>query len=206
MELSLTKLPWYGQIGAFAVLSALAVFGFYKFYVADVQTDIDARQTRLNTLRSDINKGLATAQKLPEFQAQVKELELRLEALRQVLPEQKDVADVLRRMQTLANQSNLTIRTYAPQPVAKKQLYSEVPYKLQVEGTYHNLGFFLDRISKFPRIINVSDVKITATPKQDANTTITAECVATTFVLLENPLPAAPGAPGARGAPPPATR
>ena len=33
MELSLTKLPWYGQIGAFVVVCGLAVFGFWKFYV-----------------------------------------------------------------------------------------------------------------------------------------------------------------------------
>ena len=33
MELSLTKLPWYGQIGAFVVVCAGAVFGFWNFYV-----------------------------------------------------------------------------------------------------------------------------------------------------------------------------
>jgi hypothetical protein len=64
MELSLSKLPWYGQIGAFVLVSAGAVFGFWNFYVAELNADIAMRQTRLNALRADIAKGVATARQL----------------------------------------------------------------------------------------------------------------------------------------------
>lgn len=185
MELSLTKLPWYGQIGAFVVVSTLAVFGFWKFYVTEVQADIEARQTRLTALKADIAKGVATARRLPEFQAQVTELEHRLETLKQVLPEEKDVADILRRVQGLATQSSLTIMRFTPQEAHQQSLYAELPFKLQAEGTYHNLGFFFDRISKFPRIINIGDLTIKARATQEADATIVAELVATTFVLQE---------------------
>src|SRR5262245_16433585 len=148
MDISLSKLPWYGQIGAFVVVSGLAVFGFWKFYVSELQADVEARQTRLTALRADIAKGIATARRLPEFQAQVGDLERRLESLRAVLPEEKDVADILRRVQGLATQSNLTIQRFTPQDPKQQALYAELPYKLQAEGTYHNLGFFFDRISK----------------------------------------------------------
>ena len=75
MDISLTKFPWYAQIGAFVVVSGLAVFGFWKFYVAEMQADIDARQTRLSALKMDIAKGVATARRLPQFQSEVAELE-----------------------------------------------------------------------------------------------------------------------------------
>ena len=75
------------------------------------------REARLQQLRTDITRGLNTAKRLPEFQSQVDELERRLEALKSVLPEQKDYADILRRVQTLATQSNLTIRGFQPKPV-----------------------------------------------------------------------------------------
>jgi Tfp pilus assembly protein PilO len=114
MDLSLTKLPWYGQIGAFVLVCAGAVFGFWNFYVSEVATDIAMRQTHLRALRADINNGVATARRLPEFQAQVTDLERRLESLRAVLPELKDVADTLRRLQGLATQSNLTILRFTP--------------------------------------------------------------------------------------------
>ena len=197
MELSLSKFPWYGQIGAFVVVCALAVFGFWKFYVSDMQADIEARQTRLTALRADISKGVATARRLPQFQADVTQLEQRLESLRAVLPEEKDVADILRRVQGLATQSSLNIQRFTPQPPQQETLYAALPYKLKAEGTYHNLGLFFDRISKFPRIINVSDITIKAKSTPEANATIDAECTATTFVLQENKAPA--GGRGGRG-------
>jgi type IV pilus assembly protein PilO len=195
MELSLSKLPWYGQIGAFVVVSGLAVFGFWKFYVAETQADIDARQTRLTALRADIAKGVATARRLPQFQSEVAELERRLENLRAVLPEQKDVADILRRVQGLATQSSLTLQRFTPQAPAQEAMYAALPFKLRAEGTYHNLGQFFDRISKFPRIINVGDMTIKARQPQEPEASIAAEFVAITFVLQESKAPA----PGGRG-------
>ena len=185
MQLSLSKLPWQAQIGAFVLVCAGAVFGFWNFYVVDVQADITMRQSRLNTLKKDVTKGVATARRLPEFQAQVDQLEERLVSLTAVLPEQKDVADILRRIQTLAQQSSLSIQRFTPQPTVQQALYAEVPFRLQAEGTYHNLGGFFDRISKFPRIINISEISIRAANDTAGGTTIVAECLATTFVLQE---------------------
>jgi type IV pilus assembly protein PilO len=195
MDISLSRLPWYAQIGAFVVVAALAVFGFWKFYVVDMQADIDIRQARLSTLRTDIARGIATARRLPEFQSQVTELEQRLEGLKAVLPEEKDVAEILRRVQGLATQSNLSIQRFTPQPPKQQAIYAELPYKLQAEGTYNDLGRFLDRISKFHRIINVSEISIKARPRAEGGATMLAECLATTFVLQEGKAPAPkPGA------------
>jgi type IV pilus assembly protein PilO len=185
MDLSLSKLPWWGQIGAFVVVCAGAAYGFWHFYVSEMSADVTLRQTRLTSLRADIKRGVATARRLPEFESQVAQLELRLENLNQILPEEKDVADILRRIQGLATQSNLSIQRFTPQAPVQQALYAEIPYRLQAEGTYHDLGLFFDRISKFPRIISVSDITIRAKVPPEPNATITAECVATTFVLQE---------------------
>ena len=109
--------------------------------------------------RSDIRKSQAIAQRLPQFRAEVADLEMRLETLKNVLPEEKDMGDLLRRLQTLAVQSNLTIRGFKPveTPVAK-QLHAEWPINLQLEGAYHNLALFFDRVAKFPRLIHISGI------------------------------------------------
>ena len=65
-------------------------------------------------------------------------------------------------------ESNLTIRGFTPQAVAKKQLHMEWPIGLKLEGRYHDLGAFLERVSKFPRIINVGDIKIKAVESRPA--------------------------------------
>ena len=194
MDVSLSKLPWHTQIAAFVLVAGAAVAGFWKFYVTDMEADIQMRQLRLTSVRADIAKGLATARRLNEFRAQVDSLEQHLDSLKAVLPEQKDVADILRRVQGLAKQSNLSIQRFTPQPPKGQALYSELPYKLQAEGTYHNLGAFLDQISRFHRIINVSDITIKAKAPQTSTATIVAECVATTFVLQEGK-PVIPPAP-----------
>ena len=185
MELSLSKLPWYAQIGAFVLVSAGAVFGFWNFYVSELNADIDLRQSRLTAMRADIAKGNATARQLPQFQQQVAELQSRLENLRQVLPDEKDVADILRRIEGLAVKSNLKIQRFQPTKVVQQKLYAEIPYRLEAEGTYHNLGAFFDQISKFPRIINVGEISIKSKTPPEQNRTIVAECTATTFVLQE---------------------
>ena len=202
MELTLTKLPWYAQIGAFVVLAITGCGIFYYYYEMPVKADMVARQTQLVSLRNDVNKGLTTAKKLPEFRSQVTDLEGRLANLKAILPEEKDAADLLNRMQTVAAQSNMTIKGFKPSPTVTKQLHAEWPITLELEGTYHNLALFFDRVGKFTRIVNISGLDVRGKDKPDAGATITATCVATTFVLLDKPAPAKPGP--ARPASPPA--
>jgi type IV pilus assembly protein PilO len=185
MDLSLNKLPWYAQFGLFAVISIVLAGVFYQFYVTPFNAEMDTRREQLAALRVDVAKGQATANQLNQFKGQVAELEARLESLKAVLPEQKDVADLLRRIQTLATQSNLAIRGFKPAPSVTKTMHAEWPIALQLDGTYHNLGMFFDRVSKFSRIINISNIAIHAKQPPAPNSTITAECVATTFVLLD---------------------
>ena len=194
INLSLNKLPWYGQVLIFAALSAAGGVGFWTYYAKPAAKSIAAREQQLVTLRAEIDRGRATAKRLPDFRRQVVELESQLGTLRAVLPSDRDVADLLRRVQAMATESNLTIRGFTPQAVANKQLHAEWPFGLQLEGTYHNFGTFLERVSKFPRIINVSNIKVQAREAQTAAATVSIDATAMTFVLLENA--AAPPAAG----------
>ena len=176
---------------------ALGITGiglFIYYYEMPMRTDINGRATQLVGLRADIAKGLNTAKKLPEFRAQVTELEARLSNLRAVLPEEKDVADLLRRLQTEAVRSNIEIKTVKPEATVTKQLHAEWPISLQLDGTYHNLALFFDRVGKFTRIVNITSVEIKGKDKPTPTSTIGAACVATTFVLLDKPVAAKVGA------------
>jgi Tfp pilus assembly protein PilO len=167
-EFGLNKLTWKAQVGLFLVVAVAAAGGFYWYYVQDVQAS------------------LATEQ--------VGELQARLNFLRAVLPEEKDVSDLLRRLQTIATESNLQIKGFKPAAIVTKQTHAEWPITLELDGTYHNLGLFFDRVSKFPRIINVSGVTIKGKDKPQPGSTISAACVATTYVLIEGPAKPAAGA------------
>jgi len=185
MALSLSKLPWYAQLGVFAAMSVVGLGVFYYYYEMPMHAEIAKQDKQLKSLQADLDKARATAKKLPQFKADVSNLEHRLETLRSVLPEEKDAADLLRRLQTVAMQSNLTIMAFKPSPVVTKQVHAEWPITLELEGNYHNLAAFFDRLGKFTRIVNVSALEVKGKDKAQPNLTISAKCVATTFVLLD---------------------
>ena len=195
-DLSITKLPWKTQLGLFVVLALAAVGAFYYFYEMPQREAIAALELERASIRTRINKGVATARQLPEFRKEVDQLQARLESLKPILPDEKDAGDLLRRINALAAQSSLTVRGFKPQPITTKAMHAEWPITLELEGTYHNLGLFLDRVSKFPRLVNVSKLEIRGRERPDSNTSIDVTCTATTFVLLGAKAPgAAPVAP-----------
>lgn len=192
-KLSLAKLPWYGQIGAFVLVAALGAGAFYYFYEAPAQIELTAQAQELSAIRGRISRGQSMARQLPEFRKEIGTLEARLEALKPILPDERDVGDLLRRVQTLATQSNLQVRGFRPQPITTKTMHAEWPIALQLEGSYHNLGLFLDRVSKFPRIINIGNLVLVARPTAGAGgSSMAIQATATTFVLVS--APAAPAA------------
>jgi len=188
-ENPLTKLPLAGQLGVSAVIAALLCGGFYYFWYADAVATQKKQEARLAELQKQIRALEATANKLPEFQREVQALEARLETLKRILPPEKEMPDLMRRVQYLAAQSSLNIKKFNPTAVAQKDFYVEVPVTLDVEGTYHNLGAFLDRVSRMSRLVNVGNVKIKAQNKPTISSTISASAVAMTYVYKDAPPP-----------------
>jgi type IV pilus assembly protein PilO len=190
---ALTKLPLAGQLGVAILLAALICGGFYWFYYSDALDQQKKKEAQLAELQKQIRALEATANRLPEFQREVQALEARLETLKRILPPEKEMPDLMRRVQYLAAQSSLAIRKFTPAPTAQRDFYTEVPVNLDVEGTYHNLGAFFDRISRMSRLVNIGNVKISSQSTQTISNTIAVSAVATTYVYKDPP-PTAPGA------------
>src|SRR5688500_7625451 len=194
---ALTKLSLNGQIGA-SIGAALLVGGlFYYFYYADAVQEREDKTVRLEALQTEIRGLEVTANRLQEFQREVQLLEAKLETLKRILPPAKETPDLMRKVQALAAQSNLQIKIFTPLAVVNKDFYQEWPINVAVQGTYHNLALFFDRIGRLSRLVNIGDLKIAALPNQSVSGTISASCLATTFVYVDTPPPGAPGAPGA---------
>jgi type IV pilus assembly protein PilO len=195
----LMKLPVAGQLGVSAVIAAVIIGAFYFLYWSPAVEQEQQKVQTLNTLREDIRKLEAVAAKLEEFRAKVAERERDLETLRRSLPPEKETPDLMRKVEYLARQSNLNVRRFQPAATVNKDYYQEWPISIDVEGNYHNLALFFDRVSRLPRLMNVSNVKVRAQGRQTAVNTITASCTATTYVYVEKP-PEKPGAPRPGGA------
>jgi type IV pilus assembly protein PilO len=189
LNAALAKLPWYGQLGVFVAISAALGGGFWYQFESPQQVAMEARRGELAAIQGRITRGQQMARQLPEFRKQIGELEARMEQLKPILPTDRDAGDLLRRVQTLAVQSNLTILGFRPQAITVNEIHAEWPINLQLEGNYHNLGLFLDRVAKLPRIINISNLNLAAKTPPEPNASMTIGATATTFVLVEAVLP-----------------
>jgi type IV pilus assembly protein PilO len=192
-----TTLSLGGQLGVSFALAVLVGGLFWYLYWSDATIERDEKTAKLEALNKEIRALEVTAQKLGEFQREVALLEKKLETLKTILPPAKETPDLMRKVQALAAQSNLTINNFTPGATVNKDFYQEWPISMGLVGNFHNLALFFDKVSRLPRLVNVNNIKISSLPNQTASQTIGVANTATTFVYIETP----PGAPKPAGAP-----
>jgi type IV pilus assembly protein PilO len=196
---ALTRLPVAGQLGV-AIGAGMAIgAGFYFFLYQAKLEERTARQGELNRLRETIRALEITVAKLPEFEREVRALEEKLEVLKRFLPAEKETAALMKQVHSLAMNSTLTIAKFNFKSPVSRDFYQEHPVDVEVNGSYHNLALFFDKIGRLPRLVNASDIKIKAIAVQRLSNTINAQFVAMTYTYQETPPGGAAGAkPGAR--------
>jgi type IV pilus assembly protein PilO len=175
------------QILIFSLLVlALAVL-FYMSYLKNSIETRKALQAETHQLEASVAQAQAIETRLERFKKEVAEIEQRLEALKSILPAQKETPQVLRSVQEMASSNNLKILKFTPQPVVPKDFYVDWPIEIQVEGNYNGLGHFFENISQSTRLIDVNKINIKGIDKSiDSARTLTAVCTATTFVFRED--------------------
>jgi type IV pilus assembly protein PilO len=198
--LEIEEKPWYYALGVGLLIGALLAGGTYWFWFRPLGEEIQAKKTELEGLNQEIAKGRAAERKLAQFREEVKRLELELSKLLQILPSKRNTEDLIKRIETLTRQGDFTLKKFTPGEFVQKEFYAEWPITIQVEGTYHNLALFFDRMSRFSRIINVEELKI-STLDNVPGKSIAASFVAKTFIYTGNEAGAG-GATPAGAAPP----
>ena len=148
----------------------------------EMQKKTETMQSQLSDLEREIRQGQAIEAKLPEFEAEIASLQAKLGDLLLILPSEPEAGELLRWVKNLADQSNLELQVWSPGELKQVEFYKEYPVKMNIEGTYHNLGMFFDRISKYSRIININGVDIARLGRNHPTRTIKSSFTATTFV------------------------
>lgn len=208
IDLKLEDKPWWQALAYGLVIGAILAGAVHYAWFRNLNSQIKGKQAQLETLNQEIQKGRAAERKLAQFREEVRRLELELGKLLQVLPSKRNTEDLIKRIETLTRQGDFTLRKFTPGDFVPKEFYAEWPIAIALEGTYHNLALFFDRMSRFSRIINVEDLKIGALDNVPQKS-ISANFVAKTFIYTgdETAPPGSPPAAGAAGTapvPPPA--
>jgi type IV pilus assembly protein PilO len=187
----LSKIPPKQKILVAILFSALIVVGYYYLYYMEASRQITTLESELTSLRAKIKEQEVIAGNLQSFQAEVQRLEGQLSVLLEQLPNSAEIPSLLKNVSDLAKESGLDILKFAPSGEVKKEFYAEIPVAISVQGGYHSFVQFADKVSHYPRIVNLSNISFSG-PKLVGKDLVvaTVHCKATTYRFLEQQEPA----------------
>ncbi len=176
-------LPWYGYVLIALVIFSLVFLLYFKPKNEEIQT---VREQRIQ-VEAEIARLRAKQKELDKIEKEIHTLTLTLSELETIIPQKREIYDILRRVQQLANDSRLTITKFTPKGEITQEFYYEWPIDIEISGGYHNLAEFFDRLSNFSRLFNVVDFSVKSIQKQSDASTLTASSTATTYIFREPP-------------------
>jgi type IV pilus assembly protein PilO len=179
---------WLAVLFGGVVITVALHFTWFK---SQRDANAQAQQALDNKLRE--NAELRSYQpKLKDIDRQLANLKQQLEIERRIVPDEKEVDGFIKMMDAEARKAGIEIRRYTAQPGSTKEFYTEVPFEMELDGSYYSVLSFFDRVAKLERIVNVSGVQVASVKKPtDAkakhtyvyapNESIVAVCNAVTF-------------------------
>ena len=176
------------RVQSLLVILVLLCSGYvmFTYFIAPKRLEAMQLRTQIDQLLQQVQRGQIVEARLPQFRQDVLRQREHLASLRRILPEEKETAEIVRRVQQLAVESNLRIRSFTPQPTVSRDFYEDWPILIAVEGNYNNLGAFFQKVSEFTRIINVENISIKGPSPEAGRRTLSATCTAVTFVFKDD--------------------
>ncbi len=169
--------------GTFLLLGAL----FFYFIYMPKASKINKLETQFDDLQVKLTKARAAARDFDKYQKKYKEAQANFKLALQLLPDKKEIPNLLESISKSGTRSGLEFLLFKPETEVSKGFYAEIPVKIQVMGGYHNLAMFFDQVARLSRIVNISNIKIKgAKGSKTAGNFLEASCVATTFRFIEH--------------------
>lgn len=181
------KIPLQQKLAGL-VLFMIATAGItYLYWISD-QIDVMAENAvTIEKQQAELVKLQQQAQHRTQFMREVERLRQRLREAEEQLPKQAEVEKLLRDVAYEAQQSGLQLRRFELQNEQSRGDFAAVPVQMRVNGSYHEIAVFLDRLSKMPRIVNVTDLNMTAPRVENKKIVLDSQYLATTYRFLEQP-------------------
>lgn len=175
------------------VLGAVALSAALYFTVFKSQReDNAAAQAKLSQLLRKNAELEAYQPRLAELDRQVASLKQQLDMERHIVPDEKEIDNFMRMVDGEARKAGVEMRRYTSKPYAAKEFYTEVPFEVELDGSYYSMLGFFDRLTKVERIVNVSGLSLASVRKpSDAHVrhsyqyapgeSVVATCLTTTY-------------------------
>jgi type IV pilus assembly protein PilO len=166
-------------------LAVLLVAGLGYLLRSMNAESLETLRRDVEELRQSVHKHQAVAIRLDDLKARLAALDEALKVAITLLPETREIPELLTQISQLGSKAGLEFRLFKPEPEKPADFYAEVPVSLAIIGPFHDLARFFDHLSKLSRIVNVTDIKISLVKGKGDTQTLTTNCLLTTFRFLD---------------------
>ena len=197
------NLKWQMQLLVLVGIAALLYGGVYYFVTSGTRAEIQALNEQISQLQAKNEAARVATQRINEFRALYASKTLEYDELKVLLPEQREITNVLQGLQETAGDSRLIVMRFSPRDDTQQEAIMAKPVEVEVDSNFTNLRSFFDKMAKLPRIVSITDFKINQLDKQTAEKTLHAQFLLTAYYAAPENLnpPPAPGKVGADGKP-----
>ncbi len=199
------SLDWYWQLAILVGIAAVFIYGVRYFYTDDIRTEIQGMEDQTTQLQAKNEAAKNATEHIGETRELYAAKQQEYDELKVLLPEQREITNVLQGLQDTARDSRLIISRFFPKEDTQQNSIMAKPVEIEVDSNFNNLRDFFDRMAKLPRIVSISDFSLKQLDKQTEDRTLHSTFTLTAYYASpENltPAPAAPGAPAPNGAQP----
>jgi type IV pilus assembly protein PilO len=164
------------------IMGLLIIVGVaYVTLLQPAITVVDQLRPELAGLQREVAQNRTILADLTKFRREAAELEARLNALKDRLPSEREMPGLYRTLSDAAAASGLGM---------------EIPITVTGEAGYHQIGEFLEKVARFPRVVTVNEMKMTTGPR--ARVPVKADLVLATYMYRPIGSPPPPKPAGAK--------
>ncbi len=152
--------PRWVHISVAVLLAVIMVgAGIYTFVMPDYD-ELGVEQKKEQDLRTEFETKQKKVAALDAYKAQLAEMEHSFGNMLKQLPSKTEVANLLNDISQTRVASSLDEELFQPQPEVPKDFYAEIPNRIVVTGTYHEMGAFVSGVAALPRIVTIDEVEL----------------------------------------------
>lgn len=185
---SLNNIPWYARLAVFVAIAAGAYAMFWYFLTRGTRAETRDLNDKIAVLQKANMEAQIASQRLNEFRTAYKNKQEELEELRALLPEQRELTNVLQGIQDRAKATSLQVRHFTPKDDVQQDFYSGKRIDVAVQSSFSGLRAFFDQMAKYQRIVSISNFEIKQLDRQQPNKTLEARFDLTAYYVSSEKL------------------
>jgi len=186
ININIKNLPPYAKIIISILPAVILSVIIIVLLILPKQKEIKELNAKIDAQNNEIAASEAKVAKLDILKKENERLVNRINELKEQLPEEKEISSLLKQVSDLGIAAGLTIKAWRPgqKTTHPSGIVYEIPVSVEVEGTYHNLGYFLSSLTRLNRIVNISNMRL-GSPKLVKNENLlSASFKASTFSAI----------------------